>query len=250
GGQRFADEIAARNGETRVVECAELRARVETDVAFVVGDPEQKAIVVPAERARPFRLQAEADTALLRQRAVHRRTLEEFERRHRSAERIEHDLFLTVFLLAEKAREAGAGFEIRVVAVVRRDVALAQVRVAGQRPAARQRMSAAYVQQQQVVLRLVGTRKDRAPVELEQLRRRGAVADQIGFRVAQAYAEASVTEPPAEIHEGLQRLARREIPPSVLLEIGARDEVAEAAVGGAAGLRLHAAPAERSPKKL
>src|SRR5690606_9104089 len=169
---------------------------------------------------------------------------------HRDAERIEHDLLLVVLLLAEEPRKVLAGLEIRVVAVVRRDVALAIVDVAGQLPALAEGARAGEREQREVVPRLIGAGEDRAAVDLEQLDRCRAVADQIRVGEQEARVQRRSAEPPAEVGEKLRRLARRVVAPAVLLEAGAGDEIAEAAVARSARFRLQATPAERAARQL
>ena len=128
-----ADEDAARHGQACRVECAELRARAELDVALVVREADRELVFAAAEIAREARLQIEADALLLRGRAVYGGAFEVVVGFDRPVVLVEHDLFVAAFLLADEARRADAFFEVRIVAVQRAHVAVAQVDVAGER---------------------------------------------------------------------------------------------------------------------
>src|SRR5690606_22510404 len=161
--------------EPRRVEGAELGARIEPDVALVVRQTGDKLPLTAADVRGPARLQAEAEPVLLGIRAVDRRPFDAVVRRDQLAVRVSKELLLAVLLLAHEARRVLALLEVRIVAVVRRDVARAIVRIPGQRNPARDAVLALDVEEQQLVPRLVGTRENGVAVDREELRRRGAI---------------------------------------------------------------------------
>src|SRR5690606_5326746 len=121
--ERVADEHAARHREPALIERAELRARVEADLALVVRETRDEQGRAPAHVRRPARLQPETGAVLLRARAVDRRALDVVVRGDQRAVLVEDELFLAVLLLADEARRVLALLEVRVVAVIGRDVA-------------------------------------------------------------------------------------------------------------------------------
>src|SRR5690606_5974097 len=140
--------------------------------------------------------------------------------------------------------------EVRVVPVIGRDIARADVRVAGQCQAIRDGLLAPYADRQQLVLGLVGTREDRAPIDRGQLGRRSAVTDQIRVDVRETRLQPRARGPPGEVAEELRRLGRGVVAPTVLLDSGGRHEPAQAVVHGAARLDLHADSRERAGKSF
>src|SRR5690606_477549 len=164
--------------------------------------------VASADVRGPARLQRDTRAVLLRLRAVDRRALYALVRGNQRAVLVEDELLLVLFLLADEARRILALLEVRIVAVVRRDIARAHVHVAGQREPARDGVRAFDVEEEQLVPRLVGAREDRVAIDVEKLDWRCAVPDQIGVRIREARLQTRTSEPPREIAEKLRRLGR------------------------------------------
>src|SRR5690606_34680101 len=125
GRERVADEYAAGNGKTGGVERSELGARVKRDIALVVDGTDDELAVAAGDRGGPNRLQAHTDRVLSRIGPVDRRALDRIGRGNRRAVRVEDQLLLVVLFFAHESRQVLALFEVRVVAVVRRDIAAA-----------------------------------------------------------------------------------------------------------------------------
>src|SRR5690606_20087410 len=140
--------------------------------------------------------------------------------------------------------------EVRVVPVIGRDIARADVRVAGQCQAIGDGMLALYAEQQQLVLGLVGTREDRVPIDREQLRRRSAVTDQIRVDVGETRLQPRARGPPGEVAKERRRVGRAVVAPTALRDTGGRPDPAQPVVHGAARLYWHADSRERAGKRF
>ena len=98
-------------------------------------------------------------------------------------------------------------------------------------------MLGSQIDQRELVLSLIGPRKNRPPINLEQINWRSTVTDEICVGESHAQFNAGSIGLPAELTEQLQSLRRRKITPAVFLEIGSGHVVTEPVVCRPAGLR-------------